>query len=269
MLDDQALLDTDIGFLDLLTTSLRVGATQSKFNFSTGVLGKSFGIDLTMGKASKLALGPAGKSSVTGQYCTQARVDNTELGINVSTNFLSFLNALFSLDFRVALVVAPAVARPNYIEVAPGTTTVDLGVNTGVATMRITNTAGDGPAALKILGVRVVSIGTNTNDILLSFTNVPIKVPNPVQDNLPYYSNASGQISGSLENLFNIGNIKFGLFNEAVSFDFGPLLQPITSLLSSILKVVVDPFFRILGLNVGSADVRVFGLQARQPQLAQ
>jgi uncharacterized membrane protein len=264
VLDDSAVLNTKINVLDLITTSLRVGATGAKLSFSAGVLG--VGMDLRMGKASKLAIGSAGKSAVTGRYCTEARIDNTEIGINASPS-IPLLNLLYVFDFRVSLVFAPAIGHAEYIEAAPGTTTANIGVNTGIATVRISNRNSDGPAALKFLGLSVLEIKTRDDNTFFTFTNVPVRVKAPVDENLPAYTNGSSQTSGALQNFFNIGNLDIKILGLNANF-IAPVLKFVSDLLSGILAIIVDPMLNILGLNIGSADIRIIDIENTQSSLS-
>lgn len=267
--NNDGLLNANINMLNLLSLSFRLASPTAKYSFAVGVPGVA-SVDMAIDKASKLAIGPAGKSAVTGNYCTETRVDNTELGVNVAPTFLNnfFGGALVSIDFRVALVIAPAIAHAEYLEINPDQATAHMGVNTGLATVRITNTGDTGPATVKVLGLKVLEIGTKNDSTFFTYTQVPINIKTPVKDHLPVTNASSSESSGALQNLLAIGNLDLKVIGLDLSWATS-LLKPISDMLSAILSTTLDPIIRVFGLNFGSANMQVQGLVLTKPVLVE
>jgi uncharacterized membrane protein len=263
-------LNTNINVLGLLMTSIQVAGANQALALNLGVPGVA-AVEVDLLQAPKIAIGPAGRSATTNQWCTQARTQSASVAVIVAPKFLQLLGLI--IDLKIAVKVAPTTAHIDYIQTTPdnnGDVKVDLGVNTGLVTLTLSNSDESGPGGIWFKPplfdkVSIVTFQTDPQDLLASYTPLPVSVQTPIQDHLPSFASGSAETSGVLQNALKIGAIDTNILG--IEIPVSKILKPINDFLSSILSSTIDPILRGLGINLGAANVMLMDIKSNTPQL--
>jgi uncharacterized membrane protein len=256
--DKDSLLEARINLLDLVSTSIKVGG-KNGVDLKIDVPGIA-GTRLEMGQVPKIAIGPGGRAK-NGQWCTATASTNSKLSVNMGVDLL-----VFKIDMKISVNFGVASAHVEAIDPTPNAAQLKMAVQTSPVTVSITNKAETGPAVVSTLFVPILSIGQSGQSLNVD-KQVNVDVPTPTQDKLPVFRTGSGELQGTLAGILSSVNpeIKIlwfkdpGLINMALSF--------VNNLVGNILGFTVDPILRAMGVNIGSADMRVYELKTIPPEL--
>lgn len=266
---EPALTGVNVNLLNLIVVAVQVSNDQTGY-FNLPVSFQGIGaVQLQMGSKPSIAIGPPGRSSRTGQWCTEAKTASMNLVVQIDAldNLGKMLGGLLKFDMRVEIQGAPAKAHVNGIQMSAGTSHVEMGVTTGVIGIKITNRAETGPATIgldilgKFLGVRIwTDPARQTGYALL---DVPVETP--VEEHLPQSAQGSQNASGVLSSV--LGDQMHLELDVGFPISLDMLFNGIIKGLATILEKMVDPLIQITGMQPGAAMVDVFYLGGAQPRL--
>lgn len=261
--DKDAAGKVGLNLLSLITTSALVANGQHAISIpsltvSAGSIA-SIAAQINVISPPQMAIGPAANGN--GTMCTTLTTAQVEAKVNV-TNSL----ALAKLDLSLKATVAEGSAGLRDITVGDGMTVVTIDASPGLASIKLTNTAGTGNGTIKTLGgITLATLSMNLPVQPASTTELVFNVDHPVADHLPQTQTASSPLGSSLQTALSnapisvsVANVlNTGLVNGIVSGTVSPLL-------GQIGKVLLDPLLNMLGIRLGGMDVTLEGLQAHQ-----
>jgi len=272
-------LQGKVNALDLITALAMVANKQHAVVLDTGVnLGglTSAKLNLWIIEPPQIAFGYPGKGS-NGQWRTQVRT--AALRANVSGTVE--LPLVLRIDLGLALDVAQGTAaldtiacggvgKPVNVEVQalPGIARLQLGTYTnlqaGAALTPIKVSVLSGVADVEVAANAVVG-GANSSTLEYKVTP-PSGLPSEVKG-------ASSQLSQSLANALNTLGSTLVVTTKVAG---GPVplgglvadvLKLLTPAISALGTVILDPLLRLLGVSLGSIDVRLIDLQTGGAEL--
>jgi uncharacterized membrane protein len=207
----------------------------------------------------QLAIGPAGG----GAFCTAARTAQIRARVAVLVN----IPLLARIDLALGVEVAQGSASLRSIQTSDGETQVVIDASPGIASLKLTNTAGTQPARITtLLNLPLADIGLNLPLQPPSPQTMTFNVDHPLKDHLPLSQTASSQLGSSLENALGQPNtlnvtvlsvLNLGLLNNVLSSLVSPLL-------AEIGRVLLDPLLNLLGIRLGGMDITLDDVQYRQ-----
>lgn len=275
----QAIADAQINLLDLIWTSAMVAQHPHALNLSlplniAGLLSVNLVLDLI--QPPQLAIGPPGQDS-NGNWCTQAITSQLRLQAWVQANVLG----LAALDLSLNLEVATAEAHLTALEVAAGRSTVVVGATPSVLSASITNTAGTGPATLRLL-LALAGADISLDLDVTDGTSAPIEfeVDTPVDQHLPQNASLSSDLGESLgEALADPDVLDIELTGLLGGGLLGALLGGLLDTVETVIEIVVaplvaalgvsliDPLLGLLGISVGGVDIQLIDVRSAPLQL--
>lgn len=254
-----------INVLDLVTTTLFVANGQHLVSLPdlTINLGDLLVVrpSVNIGQPPQIAVGPPGQSAA-GQWCAQARTAQLDVRATVQANVLG----VAVIDLALAAQLGQGEAHLESLDTAPGATRATIGAMPGIADLSLTDTAGGGPATVKVLGVTAATVGLDLPVQTAGAGALDYEVGHPVADHLPMSRSIAAPVGGSLAAaLANPGAVHIeplpGLplpVRLALNPILAPLLNTVVSpLLGFIGSALLDPLLKLLGLQMGGLDVTI------------
>lgn len=271
--------DVKVSLLELLTAaaSLANGTNQVALNVGANVPGLlKLTVDLAIGEPAQgggwFAIGPAGTVVRTAQL--RLRIKAQLLGgatlQSAGVNLPVWLDVAHA-EARVASAVCPSPSNPYgsaTIHVRPGV--LRLGV--GELSNQQLHAFGTYPSQtsatlidvllLKITASALVEVGS-TNAVALNFSSTDI------QHGTLKTAKTKTIVGSLIDSLLGNLNIRvevlgLGLGTPKVIID---ALRALLAPLSALLDVVISSLLNILGVGLGEADVRVYGVSCTSPVL--
>lgn len=244
-----------INVLDLITTTAMVANTRNLVDLDIGIPGIA-SVKLTLWEPPQLAVGPAGYKS-TGGLCTEAKTAQAYLDIPV----LDLLSSAL-LDAKIHVELAHSRARLEELDIGAGSAHARIGTTPGIVKVKLQNNAGTGPAKLHILGLSLVDIGLNLDlaDPSAGPLDFDIDYPHP---DLPQSKKTFTSLGGSLHHALSQpdiltvdGGLLGGLLGAlGLGGALTELINVLAPLLSQVGEVILDPLLKVLGLELGGAEV--------------
>ncbi len=279
---DQA-LQGSVNALDLITALAFVANRQHAVTLNTGVnLGglTSAQVQLWIVEPPQIAFGYPGKDS-NGQWRTQVRTAAIRTNVTGSVT----LPGVLSIDLGLALDVAQGTAALESIACGGLGRPVDVTVHAqpGIAQLHL-GTFRDGqsatvdPISVKIVGGLVgadVSAATVVGGV--TGTSLDYRVSSPAD--LPSEpQTAASDISQSLDNAIgtlssSINVTPTGILGLLSVLGLNPsslvstILGALRPALTALADVVLDPLLQLLGISLGTIDVRLIDLQTSGTEL--
>ncbi|MFV3411301.1 pilus assembly protein TadG-related protein [Pseudomonas nitroreducens] len=280
---DQA-LQGKVNALDLITALAMVANKKHAVSLATNVnLGGLLGatVDLWIIEPPQIAFGYPGKNS-DGQWRTEVRTAALRASVKANVG----LPGVLDIDLGLALSVAQGTAaldtiqcagvgKPVNVRVAalPGIASLQLGTYSNLQTGALA------PIKVKVLS-GLVSIDVSASTVVggTSATNLDYVVED-VADLPSENQTAASSLGSSLDNA--LATLASSLKVEAkvlgldplgvIGATLGGLVSSVLSLLnpaiSALGHVVLDPLLRLLGVSIGTIDVRLIDLQTGGAEL--
>ncbi len=268
-----------VNALDLLVLGSEVAKGSAAVDLSTGVTIPNvtdIGLKLWLIQPPQIAIGPAGQDD-TGHWKTEARTAQARVGVTLQllpgTLGIPLVATIRLVDLSLAVDVAPtsawlealscpSPANPN------GLATV--GSQTGVATLAIGALDGNGnvtgPANVAtvraLVGLVTATIGVSASTTITGGAHStefggPFPetrtVGTPLDEAL---GNALNSLADHLTFVVTVGSLPLGATLSSVVALITPVLRPIILALGTVLT----PLLQALGVNLGGADLGVFGV---------
>jgi uncharacterized membrane protein len=120
---------------------------------------------------------------------------------------------------------------------------------------------------ISILGLKI-KIG-QTGEGFNVDTPVDIDIATPVQDRLPLYKAASSETRGTLAGILGSAVPTIEVLGLDLTGIVKPVLRLVNTVIGTILGSTIDPILRAMGVNIGSADLRIYDVKLVAPQLVQ
>ena len=284
--DKDALLDAEINLLELVKVSVSVAGKNAPYDLDLKTDVAGVGMQMQIDDVPQIAVGPGGKSSETGQWCTQSKTAQATLSFSIGNgamqqiiNLLTFGAAKADIKFK--LIFGSAEARLNYIEPTVSAAKVQYSVNTNPFTMSVTNNAENDNG---FIGIKVgtakfgISMGNYGNAVKKNEANVLVPdpltpLPTPIQRRLiPGSSEMQGALAGIL-NAIPVPQPELGvpllsaLFGNLIKSLLQPVMDVIMGIVGQLLATTIDPVLRAIGIHFGSADVMLYDLRTVPPEL--
>lgn len=258
-----------INVLDLINTTIMVANHQHAVSLPLSVnLGGLLHVNTRINiiQPPQIAVGPPGRHPVTGEWCAQSRTAQVDVSANVQSSVLG----LATLSLGLAAQLAQGNAHLDSLDLVPGATQATIAATPGIAALRLTDAAGTGAASvsadLPLLGnVKIATIGLDLPIQTAGPLDLVYDIAGPAADHLPATESISAPVGASLATaLANPSAIDvqvlpgLGLVSGLVNSILDPVLNTVVSpLLGFIGSALLDPLFKILGLQLGGLDVTV------------
>ncbi|NWL77522.1 hypothetical protein DM872_11730 [Pseudomonas taiwanensis] len=294
-------LRTDLSALDLVTA---LAFLANKAHAVDVALGVSMGsllnakVALYVVEPPKIAIGPPGKDA-NGQWRTQATTAQVKLQVSSDVNVSGLLTIRLGLALNVAEGWA-ALDRVDCGSILPGQRSVQIKAQPGIASLGLgTFQALGGPQTTlnpvsvtlipSLLGVSV-NISSQTQVASATAEDLEFKLASNTQ--LPLRQRAGSDVGDALDAGLNnlVGNLNVSVSGvegkclqnilNCVISGVTSLLNPLTSALLRSLVIAVlqttipvlgdaliEPVLRLLGVELGYADVRLIDLDTSAPRL--
>lgn len=275
---DQA-LEGKVNALDLITALAMVANKQHAVALNTGVnLGGlvTAKLNLWIIEPPQIAFGYPGKGS-NGQWRTQVRTAALRANVTGTVGIPLVLSIDLGLALDVAQgtaaldsIVCGGVGKPVNVSVQalPGIARLQLGtysnLQSGSALTPIKVSVLSGTAEAEVAANAVVG---GANAATLNYTVTP-------PDGLPSeIKTASSQLSDSLTNALNTLGSSLVVTTTVLGIPvplgwlIADVLKLLTPAISALGTAVLDPLLRLLGVGLGSIDVRLIDLQTGGAEL--
>ncbi|MEW6284516.1 MAG: hypothetical protein AB1758_38230, partial [Candidatus Eremiobacterota bacterium] len=250
-----------INVLDLVTTTIMVANKQHAVSLPLSVnLGSLININALVNviEPPRIAVGPPGQNAA-GQWCAQARTAQLDVRATVQANVLG----VASIDLGLSTQLAQGEAHLESLDVVSGATRAVIAATPGIAAINLTNSAGSGPATVKVLGITAATVGLNLPIQPPHPSDLVYNVASPVEDHLPQSQSTASSVGGSLAaalsnpNAINVQVLPgLGLLTSLVNSLLSPLLnQVLAPLLGFIGSALLDPLLKLLGIQLGGLGV--------------
>ncbi len=300
--DSSAVAATGINLLSLIQTAALVANGNNFINLPLGVnlLGlANISTSIQVIEPPQLVIGPPAVQG--GAACTIARTAQVRVNTMVSTaNLLGT-----SVDLMLRVQVAQGRAELRSIVAQGANTHVTMDTYPGLATVALTNTAGNAPArinvgvnALGLLGLSVLKADIQLNVPLTQPApgNLVFDVAHPVtrvdscvaNQSLPQCRNTYAGLGQSLNGLTSSSTaLRLNVCTAGISLLGIPLLEVCTErlvgdlvnnvlkdvvvglvvpLLANVSTTVVDPLLKLLGINIAGMTVILDDVSLRAAQ---
>ena len=218
----------------------------------------------------KIAVGPIGNDN--GNICTTLTTAQVEASVNVNTN-LTLAGVGVQLDLVLEAAVAQGSVGLSDIETDNDSVELTMDANPGIASIKLTNSSGSGGARVRanlpLLGnLQIATLAMNLPVQPASTQPLVFDVDYPVADNLPQTQTVASPLGDSLADALDAPIqidtlVNLPVVNSILNGLVAPIVKP---LIIAIGKVVLEPLFEILGLQLGGMDVTLQGIQIRQPE---
>lgn len=261
--DPNAVLGAGINILSLLNTAVLVANGNNAIGLPLGVsIPNLTSIDIKayVVQPPQLVIGPAAFSG--GPACTIART--AQVRVETSVNQPGILNIIAGIDLKLVVEVAPGRAELMGITTqSNGQTNVRIDAYPGLASLRLTDNAGSGPALVKAVGPLVYAeVGLNAPLVQPTPNTMTFNLTHPVKNNLPVSANSFGSTGQSVAGLAASGNLNINVcalglcLGNVINALVTPTLNAVViPLLAAVTANVVDPLLKLLGVNVAGVTV--------------
>lgn len=241
-----------VNALDLVMATLMLANRNSAVALNLGIP-NVLGISLNVIQPPQLVAGGL-PGTQGGQWCSEAKTAQLTLRVTLNPLGIGLVDMALNLDLAQARANLAALAIGN-----PSTVTID--VSPGIANVSVTNGARTGPASV-LLGVGRVGLQLPVS--ASAPTHVDYSVSLPIQAHLPDSRPVAGVLSGDLATALSDPNL---LTVQILGFDVTGSTQRnvravVASLLSDVAAALLDPLLRILGIQLGGADVTLLNLNS-------
>lgn len=261
--DPNAVLGAGINILQLLNTAVLVANGSNAITLPLGVsIANLLAVDIKayVVQLPQMVIGPAAFSG--GPACTVART--AQVRVETSVNQPGILGVVAGVDLKLVVEVAPGRAELMGITtLSNGQTNVRIDAYPGLASLRLTNTAGSGPALIKAVGALVYAeLGLNAPIVQPAPNTLNFNLTHPVSSRLPISANSYGSAGQSMAGLATGANLNINVcaaglclgnvINALVTPTINTLVLP---LLAAVTANVVDPLLKLLGVNISGVTV--------------
>jgi uncharacterized membrane protein len=268
-------LFADLSALELLSASAALGdgANQAALNLAAGVPGL-LGIEVTLAVGEPpqggqwFAIGP--NQTVTRTAQIRLRIIS-ELKLQLLLLPLATVRVPLYLDVAHSEAIVASAACPSGTDVSgsavlharPGVLRLVLGEVNASSFGDFNTTPSIGLATLvNLLGIKVTGVAhaeiAQSNPVALSFSSSDIAAGTvKTARTTTIVGSLVGSLLGDLE--LNAAGISLGVI--------GPLLEALLAPLAPVLDAIISTLLKTLGLSLGEADVRVYGVRCGTPVL--
>jgi len=256
-----------INLLDLINTTLMVANKEHAISLPLAInLGSLINVNAQVDviQPPQIAVGPPGQNAA-GNWCAQARTAQLEVTASVQADVLGTAH----IDLALGAQLAQGEAHLSSLDVVPGATRAVIGATPGIAALNLTNSAGTGPASVKVLGINAATISLDLPIQTADGADLTYDIGHPVADHLPASQSIAAPLGGSLAaaladpDVIDITVLPgLGLLSGIVSALLDPLLNTVLSpLLGFLGSALLDPLLKLLGLQLGGLDVTITDIE--------
>lgn len=289
--DPESAATANVNLLDLILTTAQVANTDNALtlplvvNLPADVL--NVGVQLNIVEPPQIAIGPPGRNEAD-EWRTQMQTSQIDLTANITStvdlSILGLLGAEADIDLALLVELAQGNAWLESIQchtVSDSQSLVRIGAQPGIADIRLTKTSDPDASAAVIdvsavlLGLRLpvasVDVGLTLPLASPSSTQLEYQVNPYDQDDLPQSMRASTAVSGALANITNDLQLDVTLLG-ALTIPVGTLTngllgQVLLPVLNALVTNIIDPLLTLLGIEVGSMDVKLFTVDISRPEM--
>lgn len=254
----------NINVLDLITASLMLANQNHAISLPLGISipgVSSLSTEINIIEPPQIAVGPAGHDTA-GNWCTEAKTAQINVGVTSSINVIG----LATVKLKLAMDVAQGSAHLKTLVSEASTAQAVIGASPGIASIKLTNTAGTGPAVVTLLLglIPLAEIGINL-EAQANPSDLSYNLVRPVDSMLPATETIASPLGGSLTNALTapgvvqvrmLGLDTGGIMNALLGNILGPLLGQIGGQL-------LDPLLKLLGMQFGELDVTLHHIKYR------
>lgn len=254
----------NINVLDLITASLMLANQNHAISLPLGISipgVSSLSTEINIIEPPQIAVGPAGHDTA-GNWCTEAKTAQINVGVTSSINVIG----LATVKLKLAMDVAQGSAHLKTLVSEASTAQAVIGASPGIASIKLTNTAGTGPAVVTLLLglIPLAEIGINL-EAQANPSDLSYNLVRPVDSMLPATETIASPLGGSLTNALTapgvvqvrmLGLDTGGIMNALLGNILGPLLGQIGGQL-------LDPLLKLLGMQFGRLDVTLHHIKYR------
>ncbi|MDH1007628.1 pilus assembly protein TadG-related protein [Pseudomonas nicosulfuronedens] len=280
---DQALQGT-VSVLDLITALAFVANRQHAVEVNTGInLGglASAKVKLWIVEPPQIAFGYPGKNS-NGKWRTEVRTAAVRTSVEASTG----LPGVLTVDLGLAVNVAQGTAALDTIQCGGVGQPVKVEVYAlpGIASLQLGTYADPSNPVVSPIQVEVLSglveLNVSANTVVGGATGTTLKYDVASPADLPSQDKtASSALGASLDNALGtlassikvepkiLGLDPLGLIGATLSGLVSGLLTLLKPAVSALGHVVLDPLLQLLGVSLGTIDVRLIDLQTGGAEL--
>ncbi|MCB5187301.1 pilus assembly protein TadG-related protein [Methylobacillus caricis] len=254
--DPNSVAASSVNLLSLINTAVMLANGNNFIQLPLGIslLGiANISTNIQVTELPKMVIGPP--SVAAGTACTMARTAQVRTESSVQANVLG----LAKVDLVLRFEVAPGRAELREIRtLTNGKTQVGVDAYPGLAALRLTNSAGNGPARITLLLglIPLADIGLNAPITQPAPSNMMFNVDHPVSSHLPSLMNSYSGVGPSLSGFATEGNVSTKLLGLDLGGILGTVVKGIVlPLLTTVTTTVLDPLLKLLGINTAGITV--------------
>ncbi|MCB5184472.1 pilus assembly protein TadG-related protein [Methylobacillus gramineus] len=258
---------TSMSLLSLINTAVMLANGNNFIQLPLGIslLGiANISTNVQVIQLPQIVIGPP--TVAAGTACTVARTAQVRTETSVQANVLG----LAKVDLVLRFDVAPGRAELREIRtLTNGKTQVGIDAYPGLAALRLTNSAGNGPSSITLLLglIPLAEIGLNVPLTQPAPSSMTFNVDHPVLSHLPSTMNSYSGVGQSLSGFATEGHVQ----TKLLGLDLGGVLDKVVKglvlpLLTAVTTTVLDPLLKMLGINTAGITVILDEIHASNAQ---
>lgn len=276
----------NINVLDLVTAGLQIANKDQLITLNAGVANIT-SVTVKLLGLPRIAIGPKGKNTITGNWCTSAKMASLQLIAGIDTSRLRLDLGLITatVDGDIAIQVVAGGASGHLIDLAADSSGGQAKVETlsTLINTSLSNIEGTGPARVVLRidlgGLLPVPVGVKLGLALPAQESqgktMTLNVPAPVKTNMPQRVQRGTDLGDALSTALKKAELtleaELPILKNTVEALLA-LLKPalkllINGLVTPLLTDVVVPLLDVLGLGTTGASVELTDIVAPQPIL--